>query len=71
MSVDYYARMRAAKEQINETLLPSTARVGYVGTCNGVLNAIWYFGKGETGFAVGSDPEAVIDRVLEQVFGGL
>lgn len=68
---DYYAQMRRNREQINTALLPCDARVGYVGLCYGALNVIWYFGKKETGFAAGGSPEAVIDRVLEIVFGGL
>lgn len=71
MMTDYYAQMKEAWAQINTLLLPCGARVGYVGLCNGGLNAVWYFGTKETGFAVGATPEAVVDRVQHIVFGGL
>lgn len=67
----HYARMRAAKDAMNETLLPSGANVTYVGTVFGSFNVIWYFGKHETGFASGATVEAVVDNIFGKIFGGL
>lgn len=67
----YYEQMAEYQERINTRLLPVGARVGYVGLCFGSINAIWYFGKSETGFAGGGTPDAVVENVFRQVFGGL
>lgn len=69
--VDYYARMRAAKDAMNAILLPSGANVTYVGTVFNSFNVIWYFGKHETGFAGGTTVEAVVENIFGKIFGGL
>ncbi len=70
-NADYYEEMRLIRNRINAVLLPCDLRVSYVGRCYDAINVIWWFGKKDTGFAAGSTPEAVIDRVQELVFGGL
>lgn len=67
----YYDQMKRFRDTINKALLPSGARVTYVGQVLGGLNAIWYFGKNETGFAAGATPEAVVESIFDKVFGGL
>lgn len=68
---DYYDRMRVIRDRLNTALLPYSIRVSYVGTLKGSITTIWWFGKTDTGFATGPSPEAVVDRILQHVFGGL
>lgn len=67
----YYERMRAIRAKLNSILLPLGGRVSYCGVSMGSISAIWYYGKHQTGWAVGPDPDAVLDSIYRQAFGGL
>lgn len=67
----YYARAREYRDKLNAMLLPAGGRVSYVQPTVGSLCVIWYYGKGETGFAGGRTFEAVVESINAQVFGGL
>lgn len=69
--MDIYAERKLQRDRINSVLLPLDARVSYVGSLNGSIMVIWYFGKNETGFARATTEDGVIDRILEQVCKGL
>jgi hypothetical protein len=67
----YYARMTKIREALNSILLPLGGRVSYCGTCVRSITVIWYYGKNQTGWAGGPNPDAVLDDIYRQVFGGL
>lgn len=67
----YYARMAKIREALNSILLPLGGRVSYCGTCSRSITVIWYYGKHQTGWAGGPNPDAVLDDIYRQVFGGL
>lgn len=67
----HYARMAKIREDLNAILLPLGGRVSYCGTCVRSITVIWYYGKHQTGWAGGPNPDAVLDDIYRQVFGGL
>lgn len=67
----YYKRMREIRDALNSILLPLGGRVSYCGVCVRSITVIWFYGKHQTGWAGGHTPDAVLDDIYRQVFGGL